>query len=61
MDLSNLIKTIAHYLLIRGITYLDHQDRFLMVSALVYSYILDKTYNESRHKTIDYHDSSMLA
>ena len=36
MDLGNLIKTILHYLLIRGVTYLGHRDGFPMTSALLY-------------------------
>ena len=36
MDLGNLVETIVHHLLIRGMTYLGHWDRFPMVSALVY-------------------------
>ena len=36
MDLGNLVEIIVYYLLIGGITCLDHQDEFPMVSALVY-------------------------
>ena len=36
MDLGNVVETIIHYLLIRGMTYLGHRNGFLMVSALVY-------------------------
>ena len=35
MDLGNLVKTIVHYLLIRGMTYLDCYDKFPMVSSLM--------------------------
>ena len=39
-------------------TCLNCLDEFLMVRALVCTvYTLDKTYSESWHKTIDYHDS----
>ena len=36
MDLGNPIKTIMHYLLIRGVTYFGHRDGFPMTSALLY-------------------------
>ena len=36
MDLSNLIETVVHHLLIGGMTCLACQDEFFMVSALVY-------------------------
>ena len=36
MDLGNLVEIVVHYLLIGGMTYLGRQDRFPMVSALVY-------------------------
>ena len=36
MDLGSLVETIVHQLLIREMTYLGRQDRFPMVSALVY-------------------------
>lgn len=36
MDLDNPIETIVHYLIIRRIVYLGHQDRFPMVSTLMY-------------------------
>ena len=48
MNLGNLIEIIVYYLLIRGMTYLDHWDG---VShgwyTSVYGYILDITYNKS--------------
>ena len=37
MDLGNLVEAIMQYLLIGGMTYLDHQDHFPMVNALVYA------------------------
>ena len=36
MDLGNLVETIVHYLLIRGMTCLSRHDGFPMVSTLVY-------------------------
>ena len=36
MDLGNPVETIVYYILIGGMTCLNHWDRFLMVSALVY-------------------------
>ena len=36
MDLGNLVEIVKHYLLIKGMTWLGYQDRFPMVSALVY-------------------------
>ena len=36
MDLDNLVEIVMHHLLIGGIIYLDCQDEFVMVSALVY-------------------------
>ena len=36
VDLSNLFKVVVYHLLIGGITSLGHQDRVLMVSALVF-------------------------
>ena len=36
MDLGSLVETVIHHLLIGGMTYLDGQDGFPMVSALVY-------------------------
>ena len=36
MDLRNLVETVAHHLLIKGMTYLGCGDEFPMVSALVY-------------------------
>ena len=35
MDLGNPLETVMHYLLIRRITSLSHQDGFPLVSALV--------------------------
>ena len=35
MDLGNLVEIVVHYLLIGGMTCLDHRDGFPMVSALV--------------------------
>ena len=35
MDLGNPVETIVHYLLIRGMTYFNHHDKFSMVSTLV--------------------------
>ena len=35
MNLDNSLEVVMHYLLIRGITGLDHQNEFPMVSALV--------------------------
>ena len=36
MDLGNLVKTIVHHFLIRGMNCLGYQDEFPMVSTLVY-------------------------
>ena len=36
MVLGSLVETVIHHLLIGGMTYLDGQDGFPMVSALVY-------------------------
>lgn len=36
MDLDNPIETIVHYLIIRRIVCLSHQDWFPMVNALMY-------------------------
>ena len=36
MDLGNPVETIVHHLLIEGMTCLDHQDEFLMVSVIMY-------------------------
>ena len=36
MDLGNPVEIIVHYVLIGGMTCLAHQDRFPMVSVLVY-------------------------
>ena len=48
MDLGNSMEIVVHYLLIRGLTCLDHWDDFSHSECTnVYSYILDKTYNES--------------
>ena len=47
MDLGNSVKIVMHYLLIRGMTCLDHWDDFSYGECTnVYGYILDKTYNE---------------
>ena len=35
MDLDNPIKIVVHHLLIGGMTCLDRQDEFLMMSALI--------------------------
>ena len=35
MNLGNPIKVVVHYLLIRGMTYFNHHDKFSMVSTLV--------------------------
>ena len=35
MDLGNPFKVVVHYLLIRGMTGLDHRDRVPMVSSQV--------------------------
>ena len=35
MDLGNLVETVVHHLLIEGMTYLGHRDKFPMVSAIV--------------------------
>ena len=47
MDLGNPIEVIMHYLLIKGMTCLAHQDEFPMVSTSMYGYILNKAYGES--------------
>ena len=36
MDLGNPIETVVHYLLFGGMSYLDRQDEFPMVSVLMY-------------------------
>ena len=36
MNLGNPVKTVMYYFLIGGMTCFDHQNGFLMVSALVY-------------------------
>ena len=36
MDLGNPSETVVYHFLIRGMTSIDHQDEFPMVSALVY-------------------------
>ena len=36
MDLGNPVETVVHYLLIKMMTYLGRQDKFLMMSAIVY-------------------------
>ena len=36
MDLGNLVEIEMYHLLIGGMTYLGHQDVFLIVSELVY-------------------------
>ena len=35
MDLGNLVEIVMYYLLIGRMTYLNHHDKFPMVSALV--------------------------
>ena len=35
MNLDNPLEIVAHYLLIKGMTYLDHHNKFPMMSALV--------------------------
>ena len=48
MDLGNSVVTVVNRLLIGGMTCLDHQDGFSMVSTLMYvMHILDMTYDES--------------
>ena len=36
MDLGNLVEDVVHYLLIRGMACLGHQDGFPILSALMY-------------------------
>ena len=36
MDLGNPVDTIVHYIIIGMMTYLGYQDKFFMMSALVY-------------------------
>ena len=48
---------VVHHFLIRGMTCLSYRDGFLVVSAIVYVITLDKTYGESWHKDINFHDS----
>ena len=50
MNLGNSLEVVVHHnLLIGGMTDLDYQDGFLMVSVCisVYGYTLDKTYGKS--------------
>ena len=57
MNLGNPIKAIVHYFLIRRMTDLNHQDKFLMVSTLV-CIVIHWTRLIMNHdvRVLDYHD-----
>ena len=54
MDLGNPFEVVVHYLLIRGITGLDHHDEIPMVSALHWTIV---SYDV---KLLSYHDFTKL-
>ena len=57
IELGNLTEIVMHYFLIGEMTWLNHRNDFLIVSALIYWCTLNVTYSESWHKVIDCHNS----